>query len=84
MTIQEKNTSHHFCELRRTQMLSILTISVQIPQLAAYPFIGNFNKLLHVEGSAAWFYGFPHTFSLLFEAYVCFDRIPINYQDTVR
>ena len=36
LTIPETNTIHHNCELERTQLLTILAMSVQNPQLAGY------------------------------------------------
>ena len=40
MSIQELKTLHHICELERTQLLSILAMAVQNPQLAGYIFYG--------------------------------------------
>ena len=38
MTVQELNTLHTICELERNQLLTILAMSVQNPQLACFPF----------------------------------------------
>ena len=48
MTVQELNTLHTDSELERNQLLTILAMSVQNPQLAG--FLLNF---LYVEGSTA-------------------------------
>ena len=44
LTIQKLNTFHHICELRRTQMLTVLAMSVQNPQLARYILTGSRRK----------------------------------------
>ena len=36
MTVQELNTLHTICELERNQLLTILAMSVQNPQLAGF------------------------------------------------
>ena len=36
MTVQELNTLHTICELERTQLLTILAMSVKNPQLAGF------------------------------------------------
>ena len=38
MTVQEINTLHTVCELERNQLLTILVLSVQNPQLAGFLF----------------------------------------------
>ena len=50
-TVQEPNTLHTICELERNQLLTILAISVQNPQLAGFLFTGNRSNFLYVEGS---------------------------------
>ena len=80
MTVQELNTLHTICELDRNQLLTILAMSVQNPQLAGYLLTGNRSNFLYVEGSTAWLYDCPH---FLYKADRCFDRIPIHYKDTL-
>ena len=53
MTVQELNTLHTVCELERNQLLTILAISVQNPQLAGFLLTGNRSNFLYVEGSTA-------------------------------
>ena len=60
MTVQELNTLHTICELERTQLLTILAMSVQNPQLAGFLLTGNRSNFLYVEGSTAWLYDCPH------------------------
>ena len=83
MTVQELNTLHTICELERSQLLTILTMSVQNPQLAGFLLTGNRSNFLYVEGSTAWLYDCPHFLSPLYKADRCFDRIPIHFKDTL-
>ena len=54
MTVQELNTLHTICELERTQLLTILAMSVKNPQLAGFLLTGNRSNFLYVEGSTAY------------------------------
>ena len=83
MTVQELNTLHTVCELERTQLLTILAMSVKNPQLAGFLLTGNRSNFLYVEGSTAWLYDCPHFISPLYKADKCFDRIPIHYRETI-
>ena len=83
MTVQELNTLHTICELERNQLLTILAMSVQNPQLAGFLLTGNRSNFLYVEGSTAWLYDFPHFLSPLYKADQCFDRIPIHFKVTL-
>ena len=83
MTVQELNTLHTICELERTQLLTILAMSVKNPQLAGFLLTGNRSNFLYVEGSTAWLYDCPHFISPLYKADKCFDRIPIHYRKTI-
>ena len=83
MTVQELNTLHTICELERNQLLTILAMSVQNPQLAGFLLTGNRSNFLYVEVSTAWLYDCPHFLSPLYKADKCFDRIPIHFKDTL-
>ena len=83
MTVQELNTLHTVCELERTQLLTILAMSVKNPQLAGFLLTGNRKNVLYVDGSTAWLYDCPHFISPLYKADKCFDRIPIHYRETM-
>ena len=83
MTVQELNTLHTICELERNQLLTILAMSVQNPQLAGFLLTGNPSNFLQVEGSTAWLFYCPHFLSPLYKTDRCFDRIPIHYKDTL-
>ena len=63
MTVQELNTLHTVCELERNQLLTILAMSEQNPQLAGFLLTGNCSNFLYVEGSTAWLYDCPHFLS---------------------
>ena len=83
MTVQELNTLHTICELERNQLLTILAMSVQNPQLAGFLLTGNRSNFLYVEGSTAWLFDCPHFLFPLYKADRCFDRIPIHFKDTL-
>ena len=83
MTVQELNTLHTVCELERSQLLTILAMSVQNPQLAGFLSTGNRSIFLYVEGSTAWLNDCPHFLSPIYIADRCFDRIPIHFKDTL-
>ena len=65
MSIRELNTLHHIYELGGIQLLTILAMSVQSPQFAGYLLTGNRSNFLYVEGSTAWLYDCPQSFSSL-------------------
>ena len=83
MTVQELNRLHTVCELERTQLLTILAMSVKKPQLAGFLLTGNRNNFLYVEGSTVWLCDYPHFISHLYRADKCFDRIPIQYREAI-
>ena len=83
MTVQELNTLHTLFELESKQLLTILAMSVQNPQLAGFLLTGNRSNFLYVEGSTAWLYDCPHFLSPLYTTDRCFDRIPIHFKDTL-
>ena len=83
MTVQDLNTLHAICELERNQLLTLLAMSVENPQLAGFLLTGNRSNFLYVERSTAWLYDCPHILSPLYEADCCFDRTLIHYNDTL-
>ena len=83
LTVQELNTLQTIYELEQNQLLTILAVSVQNPQLAGFLLTGNRSNFLYVEGSTAWLYDCPHFLSPLYKADRCFDRIPIQIKDTL-
>ena len=83
MTVQELNTLHTVCELERTQLLTILAMSVKNTHLAGFLLTGNRSNFPYVEGSTAWLYYCPLFLSPLYKADKCFDRVPIHYRETI-
>ena len=83
MSVQELNTLHTVCELKRTQLLTILAMSVKNPQLAGFLLTGDRSNFLYVKESTAWLYDCPHFLSPLYKADKCFDRIPIHNRETI-
>ena len=83
MSVAELNTLHTICEVERTQLLTILAMSVKNPQLAGFLLTQNRSNFLYVEGSTAWLYDCPHHLSPLYIADQCYDKIPVKYLDTV-
>ena len=82
MSVAEVNTLHTICEVERTQLLTILAISVKNPSLAGFLLTQNRSNFLYVEVSTAWLYGCPHHLSPLYIAEQCYDKIAVNYLDT--
>ena len=64
MTVHELNTPHTICESKHYQLLTILAMSVQNPQLAGFLLTGNRIIFLNLEGSTAWLYDCPHFYHL--------------------
>ena len=56
MSVAELNTLHTVFELEKTQLLTILAMSVYNPHLAGFLLTQNCNNFLLVEGSTAWLY----------------------------
>ena len=83
ISVAELNTLHTNCEVERTQHLTVLAMSVKNPQLAGFLLTQNRSNFLYVEGSTAWLYECPHHLSPLYIAEQCYDKIPVNYFDTV-
>ena len=54
MSVAELNTLHTICEVERNQLLTILALSVQNPQLAGFLLTQNCSNFLYVEGFTAW------------------------------
>ena len=82
MDLQELMTLDRICKLERTQLLTIIAISEQIPQLDGFHSTGNLCNFLYVESSTACVKYCPLFLSTLYDADKCFARVPIYYQDT--
>ena len=83
MTVQELNILQTTCKLELNQLLTILAMSVQNPELAGCLLTGNRSSFLYIEGSTAWHYDCPHFLSPLYKADRFFGRIPIHLKDTL-
>ena len=83
MSFRELNTLHHICELERTQLLTLLAMSVENPKIAGYLSTGNRSEFLYVEGSKAKLYDISQIVSTLYETDKGFDCILKTYQDSV-
>ena len=83
MSVAELNTLHTICEVERTQVLTILAMSVKNQHLAGFLLTQKRSNFLYIEGSTAWLYDCPHHLSPLYIAEQCYDKIPVNYLDTV-
>ena len=83
MRIHERNTLNRTCELERTQLLTVLAMSVQNAKFAGYLLTGNRSNFLYVEVSTAWLYVCPQYFLTLYETDRNCDPIPKYFQFTV-
>ena len=72
------------CEQKRTQILTILMMSLEIPRLAGYVLTENRSMFLETDGSLAWLYHCPLVHSPLHTKNQCYDRIPIIYEGQIQ
>ena len=66
MNVQELNRLPTVCELERNQLLTILAMSVQNPQLAGFLLTAKRSIFSYNEVSAAWLCDRPHFLSPLY------------------
>ena len=67
------------CELKRTQILTIMMLALQNIRLAGYMLTGNRSMFLDTDGAIGWLYHCPRKVSTLKACEKCFDRMPIYY-----
>ena len=73
------------CEQERTQILTILMLSLENPRLAGgYMLTGNRSMFLETDGSLAWLYHCPLVHSPPHTINHCYDRIPILYEGQIQ
>ena len=72
------------CEQERTQILTILMLSLENPRLAGYMLTGNRSMFLETDGSLAWLFHYPLVHSPLHTMNQCYDRIPILYEGQIQ
>ena len=73
-------TLENQCEQKRTQILTILMLSLESSRLAGYMLTRNWSMFLETDGSLAWLYHCPLVHSPLHTKNQCYDRIPILYE----
>ena len=84
MTTSEINTLTQISEIEGTQILTVLSLSQSNTFVAGYLITGNRNNLVHIEVPLLWLYECQHYLSPVFtNRERCFDKIPIDYQDTI-
>ena len=71
------------CEQERTQISTILMLSLENPRLAGYMPPGNRSMFLETDGSLAWLYHCPLVLSPLHTMNQCYDRIPVLYEGQI-
>ena len=72
------------CEQEKTQILTILMLSLENPHLAGYMLTGNQSMFLETDGSLACLYHCPLVHSPLHTMNHCYDRIPILYAGQIQ
>ena len=72
------------CEQERTQILTILVLSLENPRLSGYMLTGNWSLFLETDGSLAWLYHCPLVHSPPHTMNQCYDRIPILYESQIQ
>ena len=72
------------CEQERTQILTILMLSLENPRIAGYMLTGNRSMFLETDGSLAWLYDCPLVHSPFHPMNQCYDRIPILYEGQIQ
>ena len=72
------------CDQERTQILTILLLSLENPGLAGHMLTENRSMFLETDGSLAWLYHCPLIHSPLHTMNECYDRIPILYEGQIQ
>ena len=73
----------NLCEQEKTQILTILMLSMENPRLAGYMLSGNHFMFLSTDGSLAWLYHCPLMHSPPHVMTQCYDKIPIFYKNAI-
>ena len=72
------------CEQERTQILTILMLSIENPRLAGYMLTGNRSVFLETDGILAWLYHCPLFHSPAHTKNQCCDRISKLYEGQIQ
>ena len=84
MTTSEINKLTQFCEIERTQTLTILSSAQTNPFMAGYLLTGNRSNFVCIAGVSLWLFEWYHYLSPFYtHKEKCSDRISIYYQDTI-
>ena len=73
----------NLCERERTQILTILMLSVENPRLVGYMLTGNRSMFVSTDGSFAWLYHCPLMRSPPHAMNQCYDKISIFYKTSI-
>ena len=73
----------NLCEQERTQILTILILSLENPRLAGYMLTGNRSMFFSTNGSLACLYHCPLMRSPPHVMNQCYDKIPIFYKNAI-
>ena len=71
------------CEQERTQILTILMLSLEFPRLAGCMLTGNRSMFLSTDGRVAWLYHCPLMRSPPHVMNQCYDKFPIFYKNAI-
>ena len=80
----ELNLLKSQCEQERTQIYTILMLSLENSRLAGYMLTGNRSMFLETDGSLAWLYSCPRVMSPLHTLNQCYDKIPVFYKGSIQ
>ena len=72
------------CEQERTQIPTILMLSLENPRLAGYKLSGNRPMFPETDGSLAWLYQCSLVHSPLHTMNQCYERIPILFESQIQ
>ena len=70
----------NLCEQERTQILTVLMLSMENPRLVGYMLTGNRSMFLSTDGSLAWLYHCTLIHSPPHVMNQCYGKIPIFYK----
>ena len=73
----------NLCEQERTQIMTILMLSMENSRLVGYMLTGNRSMFLSTNGSLAWLYHCPLMRSLPHVMNQCYDKMPIYYRNAI-
>ena len=80
----ELNLLKNQCKQERSQIFTILMLSLENPRLAGHMLTGNRSMFLETDGSLAWLYSCPLMRPDLHTLNQCYDKIPILYKGQIQ